>query len=112
MKDQHDRAKTILSRNVMGLKVREGLSEMALQKKSGVSQRAINNLLNGVASPTLLTLCRIADAFGVEVRDLLDPDFDADMPSGEEWREFRAALDGLSDQQIAALLRRYRDKGA
>lgn len=62
---------------MLGDKIRElrqgqGWSLVELARRSGVSKLAILNIEIGRhANPKLLTLCKLADAFGVSVHDLI-----------------------------------------
>jgi HTH-type biofilm formation transcriptional regulator len=50
---------------------RKGWSANQLADLSGVSRGFVSELMSGHKSPTLRTLAKIAEAFGVEVRELL-----------------------------------------
>lgn len=63
--------KVILARNVRGLMDHHGWSEHDLAKRSGVSQKAINNLLNVKSAPTLDTIDMLAAAFEMRLCELV-----------------------------------------
>lgn len=43
----------------------------AIAKRAGVSQQTVKRLLDGIAEPSMRTLCRLATAYAVSVADLL-----------------------------------------
>jgi transcriptional regulator with XRE-family HTH domain len=50
----------------------EGLSQDALAADAGLFQKLISGIENGRANPELDTLGKIADALGVDPRELLE----------------------------------------
>lgn len=65
--------KAVLARNVRALMADRQWSERDLAQKSGVSQKAINNLLNQRAAPSSDTIDRIARAFNMQTWQLTLP---------------------------------------
>jgi transcriptional regulator with XRE-family HTH domain len=61
-----------LARAVQGLRAERGWSLDQLTARSGVSKGVLVALEQGRANPSLTTLARIADAFGVPVTQLID----------------------------------------
>lgn len=52
------------------VRVAQGMSAMKLAHRSGISRTHILRIENGLSSPTLRCLCRLADALDVEVGEL------------------------------------------
>lgn len=50
---------------------RKGLTQNELSEKLGVSQVALNKVING--NPTIETLLKIANVLEVDVRELIEP---------------------------------------
>lgn len=48
------------------LRKKAGLTITELAEKSGVSKTQINHIENGLGNPTVLTICLLAQALGVE----------------------------------------------
>lgn len=49
-----------------------GLTIIELAEKSGVSKSQINLIENGQGNPTILTICLLAQALGVEAGELFE----------------------------------------
>lgn len=58
------------------------MSETQLAKKSGVSQKAVNKIMNRVSSPQLDTLDKIAAVFGLNLWHLIMPGLPDELKSG------------------------------
>lgn len=58
--------------SVRGARATKGLSQRALALMIGTTQSYVWRLESGRINPTLDVQCRIADALGVSVRDLVD----------------------------------------
>lgn len=69
-------AKTALARNLRSLMDREDLSEALAAKKTGVSQKGINKILNENTSAGIDTIERLAKAFRIPVWLLITPNMD------------------------------------
>ena len=52
---------------------KSGLTQVQASERSGVPQTNISIFERGTRTPTLATLYKLADAYGVEVADLLPP---------------------------------------
>lgn len=50
---------------------RSGLSQVQAGKKAGVHHVSIARFELGTSTPTLRVLCRLAEAYGIEVSELL-----------------------------------------
>jgi transcriptional regulator with XRE-family HTH domain len=64
----------ILANNVRELRKASGLSQEALAVSVDIEQTEISKIENRRANPTIMTLERLADAFGVSLPDLLKPE--------------------------------------
>lgn len=53
----------------------KGITLKQLEKLSGIGKTTINNIENGVTSPTLLQMEKIARAMNVRITDLFDSDY-------------------------------------
>lgn len=62
-----------LIKNLRFLMRREGLSEERLATRAGVAQKTINKILNNQSAPTLDTVDKIAEAFGINLWHLVMP---------------------------------------
>jgi transcriptional regulator with XRE-family HTH domain len=65
--------KKALARNVSELRKRQKLSQMEISRRSGISQSRLSRLEEGEYWPKPEKLVALADAFDVEVEDLLGP---------------------------------------
>ena len=74
--------KESLAKNLRYLMDLEQLSESALHRRSGVSQKAINNILNGVSGGSLSSVDKLAKAFGLKAWHLIMPNLPNDLISG------------------------------
>ncbi len=63
--------KSIVSRNIRSIRIREGLSQLALAEKSGLSVRYISRVENDPPDITLCNIERIAKGLGVAPSELL-----------------------------------------
>ena len=60
-----------LPENIKRLRAKHKLSQAELAESIGVSHPRISDIERGVGNPTLKTLGKLADFFGVPVADLL-----------------------------------------
>jgi len=75
--------RTTLAKNLTSLMRRHHLTQAALAKKAGISQRTISNLLNPDShSPTLESVDAAAAAFGLEGWHLIMPGLLDDLDNG------------------------------
>lgn len=61
-----------LSRNVRAMRLAEGLTLDALAARAGISKGMLVQVEQGRTNPSLATLCRLANALGVSLPQLLD----------------------------------------
>jgi transcriptional regulator with XRE-family HTH domain len=61
-----------LSRNVRAMRLDEGLTLDALAARAGISKGMVVQVEQGRTNPSLATLCRLANALGVSLPQLLD----------------------------------------
>jgi transcriptional regulator with XRE-family HTH domain len=73
-----------LSVNVVLLRARTGLSQMALCKRAGISRDTLSRIERGEADPTLSILEKLATALGVTVPDLFVRELGDDDPDDNE----------------------------
>lgn len=95
------RAMKTLRTRVKDMRRMHGLSYDDLAKRSGVNWRQLVAIENGEPiNPTLVTLTRLAHAFGIEVHELLVPAQSGvrrkQVPSAEESTNDRARKAGAS----------------
>jgi transcriptional regulator with XRE-family HTH domain len=64
----------ILADNVRELRKESGLSQASLAGSVEIEQTEISKIENRRSNPTILTLERLADAFGVPLPALLEPE--------------------------------------
>jgi transcriptional regulator with XRE-family HTH domain len=104
MRIESDKSK-IAARNIAILMDKMGMKEPDLVRKSGVSQRTINDLLDPErpTNPTLKTLEKIADALRVPVWRLLIPNQTAEQLLDQTVNEL-IMLSASLDTEAAALL--------
>ena len=67
-----------MENRVKDLRTEKGWSQGELGEKVGVSRQAINAVERGKHDPSLLLAFKLADAFGLKVEDLFDPDLEGD----------------------------------
>ncbi len=81
----------VLTRNVRALVAylneHPGAGSLAQRRKGRVSQKTLNNILNGRHRPTLKTLEQVADMFGIAAWQLLLPDFSADLILSQDLKD-------------------------
>jgi transcriptional regulator with XRE-family HTH domain len=65
-----ERASAQLAARVRHLRRKQELSQRQLADRAGVARASIARIESETATPDLSTLARLADALGVEVRDL------------------------------------------
>jgi DNA-binding XRE family transcriptional regulator len=58
-----------LSRQLVAMRKMRGLTQEMLAAEAGLDRVAIANIETGRRNPTVLTLFKLADAMGVEVKD-------------------------------------------
>jgi len=61
-----------LAERVKRLRKKEGLTLEGLATASGVSRSMLSQIERGQANPTLTVACRVAQAFGISVGELVD----------------------------------------
>lgn len=61
-----------LSRNVRAMRLEDGLTLDALAARAGISKGMLVQVEQGRTNPSLATLCRLANALGVSLPQLLD----------------------------------------
>lgn len=61
-----------MGRKIRTIRTSKGLTLDQLSKLSGVSKSRLSDLENGLGSPTIATLQKIAKALRVSIEDLLD----------------------------------------
>jgi DNA-binding XRE family transcriptional regulator len=66
-------SRLVIARNVLGLRVRGGITQTELARRVGTSQPRIAQIESAQANVTIDTLDRIAAAFGVKTATLLKP---------------------------------------
>ncbi|WP_345628240.1 helix-turn-helix domain-containing protein [Rugosimonospora acidiphila] len=69
-----DAVTAAVARHVRALRHAHGWSLDELSGRSGVSKGMVVQIEGGKTNPSIGTLCRVADAFGVSVARLLEPD--------------------------------------
>ena len=52
------------------IRIEKKMTQEELSQRSGVSESYISELENNLKMPTILTLCQLAQALGVDVSDL------------------------------------------
>ena len=57
-----------LAENLSSMRKSVGMTQVQLSKKTGIDQADISKIERGLANPSLLTLKRLADGMGVELR--------------------------------------------
>ena len=67
-----DKRLTALGDRLRMLRCDQNMSIRALEATSSVDKNQILRIEQGEADPKYTTLCRIADALGVSIRDLVD----------------------------------------
>lgn len=72
-----------LIRNIDYLMRAEKLSEAALAKRSGIAQKTINNIRNGISAPTLDTIEALAAAFNLSGWHIIMPGLPEELIAGK-----------------------------
>jgi transcriptional regulator with XRE-family HTH domain len=67
----------LVGRNLARIRHERGLTQEQLEARSGFSQQYLSDLERGRRNPTIVTLFEIAQALGVDPRDLITPDSEA-----------------------------------
>jgi len=94
-----------------------GLSQAEAAAASGVSKVSIGQLERGLNSPTVRTLQRLAQAYGVPVSVILDGEVYAlryalKLIAKHEWPEYDESQPALSALKVAELLTRIQKYAA
>ena len=71
--------KESLARNLRYLMDQHQLSEAAVARRAGVSQRTVNNMLRQATSPSLDNVEMVAQSFGLNLWHLIMPDLPTDL---------------------------------
>lgn len=89
--------KPFAMRNIAALRARDGLSQTQLGELIGVSQQAVQKWENGVSSPKLRQVLRMADAFDCSIETLIGraPVEKRRATLCEKLLEFKALDEGL-----------------
>jgi len=92
-----------VGREVRRLREGRGWNQAKLAVEAGMAPSAVNQIENGKRSPSATSLTKLADALGVEVRDLFPleqaplPDFEEeglmDRPEVREWLQEQGHMD-------------------
>lgn len=61
----------VIGKNIRAYRKAKGMSQVDLSVLTDIEQANLANLENGRANPTIKTLCKISDALGVSLKDLL-----------------------------------------
>ena len=62
---------TTLGERLKQFRLKRGLSQAGLAKKSGMNTNAVAKIERGVSEPTLATVKKLSEALGVKASDLL-----------------------------------------
>lgn len=71
----------LVGRNFARLRSEKGLTQEAVEARSGFSQQYISDLERGRRNPTVITLYELAQALGVSHVDLVLPDKESEANS-------------------------------
>ena len=77
----------VLAKKLRAYRYKKGLSQGELAKQVGVSQETIGNIERQKIKPSLDTMEKIAEYFGITLSDLLD--------TQEDWKSKRAKAAGV-----------------
>ena len=64
----------LVGRNFARLRREKGLTQEEVEARSGFSQQYLSSLERGRRNPTVITLYALAQALGVSLFDLVEPD--------------------------------------
>lgn len=67
--------------NIKNLRLQHGLSQMELASVAGVSDKAVSTWEQNKATPRMGVIQKIADYFGVQKSDIIEPDAVAQAPA-------------------------------
>ena len=96
-------AQAALAGNVRRLMFEHDLTETALAKRAGLSQKVINNTLHSRSVSKLDTVEKIARAFGLRAWQLLIPNLDFDSTTSGQMGELVMRYQHLSADLRAAV---------
>lgn len=63
----------LVGQNFARIRHQKGLTQEDIEARSGFSQQYLSGLERGKRNPTIITLYELAQALGVDIRELLDP---------------------------------------
>lgn len=63
----------LVGQNFARIRHQKGLTQEDIEARSGFSQQYLSGLERGKRNPTIITLYELAQAIGVDIRELLDP---------------------------------------
>lgn len=72
MATRNQKSISAFGRKVKALREKKGLSQYKLADEADIDRSQIINIENGTANPTLNTICALAAALEVKVRDLVE----------------------------------------
>lgn len=73
-----------LGKRLREFRKQKGLSQEKLAEAADLNTTFVGSIERGQANPTLDTLCKLANALGIEVLDLL---YSPEMVSGKKYRD-------------------------
>jgi len=72
MADKYDDLQYKISRKIALERIKRGLSQEKLAEKANLSKTYVCGIEKATSSPTIITLAKIADAFDMKLKDLVD----------------------------------------
>lgn len=92
------RTRNTVIRNLTWLMAKRQWSQRDLAARSGVSQRQISNILNGIGAPSIETTEALAVAFGLHNWQLLNDDLPTDLLESPHLRKLVSGWISGSDE--------------
>jgi transcriptional regulator with XRE-family HTH domain len=88
------KAQELVAKNMRRLRVARGLSQDAFAVDAGIDRTYVSRLERRLENPSVAVLARIAEALGVDIRELFDPKGAAiavkALPAGRKRRKPKA----------------------
>lgn len=105
MREKRPLPRHTLARNLSALLSKTGLSPPEVARRAGVDRKTINNQLNGRFDPRPEQVQSVAQVFGVNNWDLLNPHFDPAAPTNHKLQQILSAYAQADESGRESILR-------
>lgn len=100
-------AQKLFGKRLKELRKQSNLTQEELSEMLGVFQKQIGNIETGTTFTTMANIVKLADIFGVEVKDLFE--FNHQKSRKEIIEEINKLINNLSDDKLRTVFRVVKD---